>query len=235
MDLFDLKHNNAVLIYKSILNGKNTLSDIAKDTGISLLTVSELANDMVKREILDISKPRRDGVGRRKHVFRPSHKYFSYFIDRQQKYFSTIGISTDGLAVERFDYPLNYEKKTMQEVLDKNVLRRIRTSPSYKYCMAIYLIGDENDNFVVDSDVIKTTKEELIALSLADKDKLSLFEFNGKCMMSLYYHLHKSDTDTASLCKIIPFDNVYTFEGNLYYDAFESLKRIAITNIENII
>ncbi len=235
MNLFELKHMNALSVYQSILAGIDTLSGISKETGISLLTVSELANNMVKRELLDISKPKRDKVGRRVHRFKPSHKYFTIFIDKQNQYFSTIGISTNGTAVERFDYPLNYEKRTCQDVLTNYVIKRVKSSPSYKYCMAIYLLGAENDNFVLDDDIILINKEDLIAKSLVDKNKTILFDFNDRCMMSLYSNIHYTSADKETLCKVFKFDAIYTFRGDLYYEAFEALTRIAKINIESII
>lgn len=235
MNLFELKHRNALSVYQSILDGIDTLSGISKATGISLLTVSELANDMVRRELLDISKPKQDKVGRRVHRFKPSHKYFSIFIDKQAQYFSTIGISTNGIAVERFDYPLNYEKRTCQDVLTNHVLKRVKSSPSYKYCMAIYLLGAENDNFVLDDDIILINKEDLIAKSLADKNKAILLDFNGKCILSLYSNIHYTSADKETICKVLSFDSIYTFRGDLYYDSFEALTRIAKMNIESII
>ncbi|MBE6673743.1 MAG: hypothetical protein E7596_01395 [Ruminococcaceae bacterium] len=235
MNLFELRHRNALSVYQSILDGIDTLSGISKETGISLLTVSELANDMVRRELLDISKPKRDKVGRRVHKFKPSHKYYTIFIDKQSQYFSTIGISTSGIAVERFDYPLNYEKRTCQDVLTNYVIKRVKSSPNFKYCMAIYLLGAENDNFVIDDDIIMINKEDLIAKSFADKNKTILFDFNDKYIMSLYSNIHYTTADKETICKVFNFDSIYTFRGNLYYESFDALTRIAKMNIEIII
>lgn len=235
MNLAELRRKNAVSVYRCILSSITTISAISKETGISQLTVCELANELVKREILDISKPRRNIKGRRIHYFSPSHKYFCIFIDVQKTYFSTIGISTSGEAVERFDYPLDYENRTKQEVLDKYVMPRIRTSLSYKYCTAIYMLGDENNTLSVDSDVIKSTKENLIAYSLADKNKMKLFDFNGKYITSLYSHLHYPTVSKDLLLKTIPFDEICSFQGDLYFDTFNALQLLAKEKLEELI
>lgn len=235
MNLFELKRKNSLSIYRSILEGSNTISRISKVTGISQLTVCELSNELVARGILDISKPKQASKGRRTHVFAPSNKYFSIFIDVQKSYYSVIGISTSGIAVERFDYPINYEKRSKQEVFDKYVINRIRNSESFKYCMAIYLLDNSENELFVDSEIIKTSKEELIATSLSNPKKTILFEFNGKYIISLYSHLQFPSVDKELLCKAIHFDEIYYFEGDLYFEAFDSLKRIAMNNLESLI
>ena len=53
--------------------------------------------------------------------------------------------------------------------------------------------------------------------------------------MSLYSHIHIPDVDIDTLCKAIKFDEVYTLRGDLYYETFEALKRIARLNIEKVI
>lgn len=235
MNLAQLKRKNSVSIYQCILSNITTISAISKETGISQLTVCELANEMVKREILDISKPRRNIKGRRIHYFSPSHKYFSIFIDVQKNFFTTIGITTSGEAIERFDYPLNYENKSCQEVLDEYVMPHIRNSSNYKYCTSIFMLGDTNNALTVDSDVIKSTKEDLIAYSLADKHKIKLFDFNGRYIMSLYSHIHYPKVPKELLLKAIPFDEIISFQGDLYFDAFDALQLVSKEKLEEII
>ena len=235
INLFDLRRENSLRIYRSIHRGKDALYSIAKETGISLLTVCELANILVAREILEIEKPKQNRVGRPRHKFTPSHKYYCIFIDKQKEFFSTIGISTNGSAIERFDYPLNFEKRSCQEVIEI-VLNRVYENPHYKYCMAIYLLGDDNEELNVPDNVIRTTKEHLIATSLADESKIRLFEFDGeKCILSLYSHLQYPKVSKDEICKIIKIDELYTFSGNLFFESFEALQKIAIINLENII
>ncbi len=235
MNLAQLRRENAISVYQAILNDINTISMISKATGISRLTVCEVANQLASRELIEITKPRRNMRGRRVHHYVPSNKYFSIFIDIQKQYFSAIGISTSGDVVERFDYPIRYEERDSQEVLNLFVMRKIRNSPNYKYCTSIFLLGDKNHTFTVDDDVIKTTKEELIANSLADKHKVKLFDFEGKYIMSLYSHLHFPDLPKEQLLKAITFDEICTFTGNFYFDAFEALKLIAREKLLEII
>ena len=128
MNLTELKRKNSVTIYRCILDGINTTIPISKITGMSQLTVCELANELVKRELLDMTKPRRNVKGRRIHNFQPSHKYFSVFIDIQKDFISTIGISTSGNVVERFDYPICYEDKSTQRILTECIVNRLKKS-----------------------------------------------------------------------------------------------------------
>ena len=233
MTISELKRMNTISIYQAILEGLSTIASISDATGICQLTVGELANELVEREFLDMTKPRRNVRGRRIHYFKPSHKYYSVFIEVQSKSFVTIGISTSGSVIERFDYPLDYEGYSRREVLERFVIKRLKQSESYKYCMAIYLLGDDKDEFVVDKEIIKTTKEMLIATSLVDKNKLKLFDFNGTHIMSLYSHLHIPTVGKAELTQAIPFDEICTFQGDLYFDTFDALQKIAMINLES--
>lgn len=235
MNLTELKRKNSVSIYRCILDGINTTIPISKATGISQLTVCELANEMVRREILNMTKPRRNVKGRRIHNFQPSNKYFSVFIEIQEDFICTIGISTSGSVTERFDFPKNYEGKTTQQVLTEYVIKKLKNTSSFKYCLATYLLGDDNDEYVVDTDIIKTTKESLIVSAFEDKNKAKLFEFNGKCIVSLYSHTYTPQAEKSLLLKAIPFDEVCTYSGDLYFDSFDALQRITMKNLERII
>lgn len=235
MQLYEMRHNNAVEVYRAVLNGDNTHSKISKSIGISRLTVCEITNEFVKRDILDIAKPKQDKRGRRTHIFKPSHKYYSIFIDKQERYFSTIGISTNGEATIRFDYPVNYEKRTSDQVLNELVIPRVKNHPSFKYCMAIYLLGNDLDELTVSEDVIKISKEDMIAQALADENKIRVFDFNGKYIVSLYSHIYYPTVSLEALCNALPVDEVLTYRGDLYYECFDALTFVTKNNLEDMI
>lgn len=235
MTLAELKRKNAVSIYRSILDGYNTIISISKVTGISQLTICELANEMVKKELLDMTIPKREAKGRRAHCFLPSHRYFTAFIDVQKDYICTIGISTSGSVVERFDFPINYEGKSTNDVIKEFVISKLKNSPNFKYCLAIYLLTDDTVSYDIDASVTKITKEELIASAFSDRNKAILFDFSGKYIVSLYSHNYSPTADKNTLISAIPFDEICTYEGDLYFDSFDALQKIAMKNLENII
>ena len=101
--------------------------------------------------------------------------------------------------------------------------------------MAIYLLGDEKDELDVENGIIKTTKEDLIITAFKDKNKAMLFEFNGKCIVSLYSHVYVPKVSKVELTKAIPFDSICAFSGDLYFNSFDALQRIAMINLENLI
>ena len=226
MTLHDLKRMNSVSIYRAILNGKTSIAAISARTGICNLTVGELANELVARNILEMTKPRRNIRGKRIHYFNASNKHFCVLIDMQSTYFVTIGITTNGSVVERFDYSLNYEGYSKQEVFDKFIISRLKQSENYKFCLGIYLIGDINNEINVDNDIIKTTKEVLLVNSMADETKLTLFEINGKCIMSLYSHIHFPTVGKKALVEAISFDEICTLQGDLNLETLNALERI---------
>ena len=235
MNLTELKRKNSVSIYQCILNGANSIIPISETTGLSRLAVSDLANELVERGILDMTKPRRNVKGRRIHYFQPSNKYFTAFIDVQSEYICTIGISTAGKVTVRFDIAKNYERQSTQQVLTDFVIKRLKESPNYKYCLAVYLIGNEIDELTVDESIIKTTKEDLIVSAFSDKNKAMLFEFNGKLVVSLYSHTYVPTLDKRTLMKAIPFDEICSYDGNLYFESYDALQRIAMINLEKFI
>ena len=233
MKLSELRHLNNLKVYSAILQGNDTHSKIIKCTGISRFTVSEITNDLVRRNFLNLSIPKRTEVGRRINKYSATNKYFCIFIDKQDDCFSIIGIDTSGNANIRFEYSTNHNGQSAQEVFDNFVLYDIKNSEIFEYCMAIYLINGKE--IIVNDEIIKTTKEDLIVTSLSNTEKAILFEINNKCIMSLYGHIHYSDTDRYTLCKYFSFDEFYTIQGNLYYEAFHSLQILTKKAIEKII
>ncbi len=233
MRLSELKHYNYLKVYNSIVQGNDTHLKILKNTGISRYTISEITNNLVERGILEVSVPKRDEVGRRVNKYKASNNYFCVFIDKQEKFFSTIGITTSGSANIRFDYRVDHNGLSSQEVFDEYVMKQITGDDIFKYCMAIYLIN--GDDIKVNNEVIKAKKEDLIIESLIAPEKMILFEFNGKCIMSLYGHIHYTDDDRYTLCNHLNFDEIITLQGDLYYESFNALQVIAMKNIENII
>ena len=191
---------------------------------------------MRKRKILIVKSPKVDRLGRRTYIYEASRNYFCYFIEKQEDHFSIIAIDTSGIAIDRFDYKLNFEKRTENGVLNDCILKVISRRPNYKYCMSIYLLGDDIDNLEsFELPIIKISKEKLIAISLSKPTTTSLFEFDNKIIISLYSHLQYPTVDKETLCKAINFDEIYSFFGKLYFECFDSLKRIAAINLENII
>lgn len=235
MKISELRYQNTILIYRTILSGIDNAKGIAEATGLSMMTVSKITHSLVDREILELHKPKRNVTGRRIHRFKPSHKYFCYFIDMQKDYFSTIGISTNGTAVERFDYPINYEDRGSQAVFDDLVLKRIKSKDSYKYCTCIFLLGNEASKLKCDDTIIRITKEELIAESLSDVDKTIFFDFNGKYAISLYSHIIFPNLNKKEIFKITDFDDEYNFTGELYFESFNALEIKSTKKLEEFI
>lgn len=235
MNLLDLKKHNSIAIYNCIRNGINTLSSITEATGISKITVSTLTIEMQRREIILVNRPKVDRHGRRTNVYEASRNYFCYFIEKLEDHFSVIAIDTSGYSIDRFDYKLNFGRRSENSILNDCILRIISRRPNYQYCMAIYLLGDDIEKLEPTLDVIKISKEHLIAMSLANQDTTSLFEFDNQIIISLYSHLQFPSVDKGTLCKIIKFDEIYSFVGKLYFECFDSLQRIAIKNLEKII
>lgn len=235
MNLTELKRKNSVSIYRCILDGINSTIPIAKTIGLSQLTVCELANEMVAREILDITKPKRNVKGRRIHYFQPSHKFYTAIIDVQKNFICTIGITPSGNVTERFDYPVNYLDKTVQQILSDHVIKKLKNCQSFKYCTSVYVLCDSNDSYDVGEDITVTTKERLIVDAIAHKDKAMLFEFNGKCLVSLYSHVYQPKVSKDELIKAIPFDEFRCYDGDLFEIFIDSIQRIATKRLEDVI
>lgn len=233
MKLSELKRLNYLSVYNSIANGNDTHSKILKNTGISRFTISEITNSLVKRNILEVTIQKSDKAGRRTNKYRASNKYYCLFIEKQDSFFSTIGITTDGTSNIRFDYNINHNGLTPQEVFDSFVMNEIKNLENFKYCIAIYLIN--GDEIETTSNVIKASKEDIIIQSLINPDKMILFEINNKCYMALYGHIHISNDNKITLCNHIKFDEIISIQGNLYFESFNALQVIAKKNIEYII
>ena len=233
MKLSDLKHYNYLSVYNSIVNGNNTHSKILKDTGISRYTISEITNNLVEKNILKVSILKSSKAGRRTNIYEASNEYYCLFIEKQDDVFSTIGITTNGMSNIRFDFSINHDGLSPQEVFDNLVMNEVKNLDNLKFCTDIYLIN--GDDIKTNESVIKATKESLIVKSLIDPNKMMLFEINNECIMALYGHIQFTKLNKFPLCDCLKFDEIITIQGNLYFESFNALKIIAMKNIERII
>ena len=235
MNLLELRRHNTLNVYRQILKGRNTITSIARELNISRLSVSQLTSDLINRGILEKITPKRDMVGRRGYIFSPSFNHYSIFIDKQIDSFCIIGIATNGKVKERFDFSLNQDGHTMQYVFDNFVLPRIRRSQNYKYCTAIYLCGIDIDEIKVDESVKKSSITEIIVKAYADSEKITLFDFNGKYVLSLHSHIYYPNATKEEIYKILPVHDYLAFDGGLYFECFNALQILTAGDLEAII
>lgn len=226
----DMKRENMLKIYLAIINGNDTLYSISKTTGISQLTVSNLANELIKREILLVDRPKQSRVGRPTHKYFPSHFYYTVYIEKLDSAFSVFAVSTIGKMVDRFIYTTNKGKLTEQEVLN-SVLERIQGSEGYRYCNGIFLLGAKENEYIIPDGIAIMSKEEFIARALADEKKICLFSFNNKPVLSIYSNIQIPNATVEEVNRIIKADDFFMFEGTLQVECYDSLKLMAIKNL----
>ena len=235
MNSLDLRRHNSSVIFQEILSGNNTVSGISRSTGISVLTVSNLIDDMVKRELLELYKLKEDNVGRRKNRYRPSDKHFVIFIEKCENYFSVFGISANNKMLFEFNYPIDNENYSYQDALTDLIENNIKRISCYNYCLKIFVSCDNIDEFHPIDDVVFTNINHLIATAYSDNNRSQLFEINDICILSLYSHIHTTSESAENVIKLLSFDDIYTFQGNLHFEKLNSLKIIVQRLIKKLI
>ena len=123
----------------------------------------------------------------------------------------------------------------MQDVLRDFVIPKLKNNPNYERCLGIFLITNGTDVLPREENITITTKEDLIVTAFSDKNKTILFEINGKLFVSLYAHIYVPTVDKQSLMNAIPFDEIYTYNGELYFEVYDALQRIAMNYLEKYI
>lgn len=232
MNTRHLKHNNLLAILRCVNDGINTLDDIAKEINMTKIGVSDLTSELVQREIFSVKRVKETTkAGRPTNVYSMTNKYFCVYIEKKRRHLSTIAISAFGRAIDRFDLPLVYHNYTLADLLSLTYLKITEHLP-LKYCLGIYLVGNDIPSADIPEGVILKTKTELILESLADPTKISLIVINNKPYLNIYSHIHYPSTGIISINRAIKVDETITIDQHDYFQLFEVFKRLSGIKLE---
>ena len=236
MELVELKRQNMIAIFNSILNGYKTLNEIAKNVGISKVTACDLTQILVKKNIIKFDNPKRNSVGKRPNVYSIVDIYYSMYFEEGPRSFNCISIDINGNVVDRFDFIIRKELSKLDNL--KLLYKRFRQKRSFnKYCITVFGNCSDDTAKYLPKSTIKLNKEEIILSSLSESDKVILFKLNNKLVLSLYSHIHfpKQGVGEVIANKVICIDKTYIFNDALYDGLFLAMQKHSLKKLTELI
>ncbi len=233
----DARIENNIAVLKSIARRNNTIAEIHNDTDIGYQTIWEITNELIAKKYLKRSPTgKRDMVGRRPGFFDISPNFYSTFVIEHPRIYSIISINIEGRVRYRFDY---YKRRDLSKRDDvKKLIGRIRRAPSYgKNCVNVFLTCSDETAKYLPKDYIRTSMEDLILNGLATDRTIALFKINDMLAVSLFSKIIKFDSSITEddIKKILPIDEYYEYDGELYFGVFDALENNTVKNFYKLI
>ena len=221
-------------IFTAIIKGSHTLNDITENSKIGRLSVWKILDEYAKKGILDIEKPARKSVGRREFHYYLSKKLHCMYFEECPRSYSCISINIEGNVVDRFDHAKRRDL-TVEEDL-RILYKKLRANKLFKkFCVDIIGVCTDEIQKKLPNSIIKTTRPELIFNILSEKDKIILFEIDGKLTTSAFGNTiyHNDDVTEDKIREILPIDKKYVFKDELD-GVFEALQRHSIEKLAKL-
>lgn len=233
----DIRKENTMAIIRAIALDNNTISQIHEATGIGNLTIWEIVSDLKKRGIVRSSTIPRQTSGRRAHRFDFCFDIYSVFVIEHQRTYSIIAINIDGRAIYRYEY---FKQRNIPAKNDvKYLIGKIRKAPKFKQrCVSVICKCSDTTNALLPKDYIKIDSiEDFIVNELSSESQITLFNINNEIKLSLHSKIITPPKDVSidDIKKIIPIDDYYFYEGELYYGVFDALQSHTINNISKLL
>lgn len=232
----DIRKENCISVLRSVARRNNTITKIKEDTKIGYQTIWYITKDLVKKGYLIESELKSEKRGRNPKSFDVSPKFYSTYVIERHRIYSIISINIDGRVSYRYDYFKRRDLSLKDDV--KRLIGKIRRAPFYKKrCVNVFLTcSDETAQFLPD-DYIRTSKEEMIINGLSSDRVTSLFKINNEITLSLYSHIVTPDPTISEeiIKKIVPIDEFYEYDGELFYGIFDALQSNTIKNFYKLL
>ena len=236
MEYSDLRKQNTLAIFNSITKGNNTLNAIASDVGISKMTACELTQELIKKNIIKVETIAQGRVGRRPNLYSVIDKYHCMYFEETEKSFCCISIDINGHVIDRFDHVFRKELSKKENV--KLLFQKFRKKRIFgKYCIDVFAVCKDDTALLLPKNVIRTNKERIILTSLSENDKIILFKFGKKLVISAYSHIHypKRGVGEITISKVFNIDKIYSFCDELYDGLFLAMQRHSLDKISHLI
>ncbi len=235
MVLSDLRHLNSLLVFRSIVNGMNTLEEISDDSKVAKVTTNEILHNLEKRNILTSYTNTKKPVGRPTKFYDVSNLYNILYIEVKPR--SVVG----ALFNVNWDVVSKLEVEINELFPEKSALNKIIThftkSEYYKYTIETLLLYSSIDPQTLDIPVTPTTTCDLILRSLSlnnNKTKLiTLFDKKALLVNSNYKYI---DIPTEELEKYLIIDEkIDIIPNDIPCEILESFTRIIVHYLEKLI
>lgn len=236
MEFNDLRKQNALAIFNSIVNGNNTLNAIAQDAGISKMTACEITQLLIKKNIIKFETMPQGKAGRRPNVYSIVDNYHCMYFEETEKSYCCISIDINGNVIDRFDHVFRKELSKKENV--KILFQKFRQKRIFgKYYIDVFADCNDETARYLPKNVIRTNKEEIILSNLSEPDKIILFKLGKKLVISAYSHIHYLQKGVGEKLtnKVLNIDKTYTFCKELYDGLFLAMEKHSLHKISQLI
>lgn len=226
------KNYHLLKAYKAIKNGISTLSEISSILDLNLGSTSIILKMLLNLKIIE-KENIHINQGHPIHKYRVSDTHHCLYIDKRPEIYALVSITATGFAYTHAKFPKRFMYLGPSNSLSY-ALKNLRRNEFHKYCRSIYLAGDNLDEIKPDNDIIITSEKDLILSNYQDKEKIYYIKLNNKYYISVYSHVHETETTYKNVKKVLPtVEYIEITDENKYLIIFESLKNKTDKLIEN--
>lgn len=228
-----MRNSNALRIFNSVKNGNTSVEEIMEDTGLSHVTVKDIGKLLTENRIFKAYTQLNDKRGRPSYNFKISENPYSVYMEEDKYSYILIAINAYSQVIFRHDYI-----KRLKFTFGENLARAINTvvsRPDYLNCFNFFGNCDEASSTLFPDFITKINLKEFIVKSVAPKDKTVIVEFDDKCYLSLYGHMHKTEAKIKGIERVIKCDTLISYKKDIIEGIFDSLRGATLLKMEEII
>jgi hypothetical protein len=226
----EMRNQNAISVFHSVLNGNHSVEDIIKDTGLSHVTVKNAGSLLAENRIFNSYKQLNDGKGRPSYNYSINPELYSVYMGEDKYSYIFIGINSHNDVILRHDY-IKRTSLTFEENL-RRALKSIIGRPDYISCVNFFANCTEETAALLPENIIRTDIEGLIINYVAPNDKTVLIEFKDKCYLSLYGHIHTTEAKIKGIERVLKCDEIISYKNDIISGIFDALKSATILKME---
>ena len=229
----EMRNQNAISVFHSVIKGNHSVEDIIKDTNLSHVTVKNTGSLMAENRILNIYKQLNDKKGRPSYNYKLNPELYSVYMGEDKYSYIFIGINCNNEVILRHDY-IKRTSLTFEENL-RRALKSIIGRPNYISCVSFFANCTDKTAELLPSDIIRSDIEGMIINYVPPKDKAVFIEFKEKCYLSLYGHIHITEATINNIERVLKCDKIISYKNDIICGIFDALQAATILKMEDII
>lgn len=233
MKHIEMRNQNAISVFHSVLKGNHSVEDIIKDTGLSHVTVKNAGSLLAENRIFNSYKQLNDGKGRPCYNYNINPELYSVYMGEDKYSYIFIGINSYNDVILRHDY-IKRTSLSFEENL-RRALKSIIGRPDYLCCINFFANCTDETAALLPESIIRTDIEMLIINFVSPKDKTVLIEFKDKCYLSLYGHMHTTEAKIKGIERVLCCDEIISYKKGIICGIFDALKSATLIKMEEII
>lgn len=211
-------------IYRAIKDGYTTTDSLLTRFKLSRSSLCKKLKILKDHNIIEKRYAPASPQGKPSYVYNVSDMHHCLFIEKRSNMFALISISANGKPYAHTKIPSTFALLSPSNTL-KFLLKAVRKNKYHKNCRAIYLTGDELDNFIVDDDIEIISIEKLIFIAYRDQKKIYYLDINNKSYLSIYSNLQEAHESYELSSRVLKIDKYVKFTDESKYEVlFEALK-----------